>query len=215
MRKLDRTPRRLPSGKRKDIKVRNILFYKLVLLNTLAIAWLSVTQFQSGWFGKLFYSDTTGINYAIAGLFAVVLIGTARKGLEINRAHRDITGDTVYINDWQGELRLKQMEWIEKAAGWMLFLGLIGTLYGLMISLEGVNTGNFGSVEGIKQIAVQMVAGLRIEISTTIIGALFALWTEVNFTVIKHTADYVAALEEEAMIEEKMAMDELEYGDTP
>ena len=81
----------------------------------------------------------------------------------------------------------------------MLTIGLIGTLYGLMISLSGVNTANINSVDGLKQIGVQLISGLRIEISTTLIGAMMALWTEVNYAVMKHTADFVAAFEEEAM----------------
>ena len=182
-----------------EIIVKNILIYKLVLLNALAIAWLAITNYQTGWFNTLFYADTTRLNYATAGLFVLVWIGTMVKARELNIAFNNVTGTHVYQDEWIGELRLKQMEWIERAAGWMLFLGLIGTLYGLMMSLSGVNSGNFGSVDGIKQIAVQMVAGLRVEISTTIIGAMIALWTEVNVTVLKYTADHVAAIEEEAI----------------
>lgn len=191
--------------------MKNIVIYKLVLINALAITWLAVTNYQTGWLTGLFQADTTRLNYGTAGLFGLVWIGTMLKAREINTAFNDLMGNHVYERDWQGELRLKQMEWIERAAGWMLFLGLIGTLYGLMISLSGVNTGNFGSTEGIKQIAVQMVAGLRIEISTTIIGAMLALWTEVNFVILKHTADHVVVVEEGAMAEEMLA--ESEYPD--
>jgi hypothetical protein len=179
--------------------VKNILIYKLLLLNAVGAAWLTVTNYQSGWFDKLVHADTTGLNYATLGLFVVVWIGTWFKAKELNTAFNDITGEHVYLNEWTGELRIKQMEWIERAAGWMLFLGLIGTLYGLMISLSGVNTANINSVDGLKQIGVQLISGLRIEISTTLIGAMMALWTEVNYTVMKHTADFVAAFEEEAM----------------
>lgn len=179
--------------------MKNILIYKLVLLNALAIAWLAVTNYQSGWFTKLFQADTTHLNYATAGLFVLIWIGTWGKARELNTAFNDITGDHLYLNDWVGELRIKQMDWIERAAGWMLFLGLIGTLYGLMISLSGVNTGNINSVDGLKTIGVQLITGLRVEISTTLIGAMLALWTEVNYAVMKHTAEFVAAFEEEAL----------------
>jgi hypothetical protein len=184
--------------------VKNILLYKLVLLNALAAAWLGVTNYQSGWFTKLFHADTTNLNYATASLFILVWLGTWLKAKEMNTASNNITGERVYLNDWTGELRIKQMEWIERAAGWMLFLGLIGTLYGLMISLSGINTGNINSVDGLKIIGVQLITGLRIEISTTLIGAMLALWTEVNYAVIKYTADFVAAMEEEALARDIM-----------
>jgi hypothetical protein len=146
----------------------------------------------------MFLSDTTHINFGTLGLFLLVLVGTGFKAKEINKAHYNITGSHFYNTDWEGELRLKKMEWMERAAGWMLFLGLIGTLFGLMLSLSAVNTGNLGNVEGIKQIAVQMMTGLRVELSTTIIGAMLALWTEVNYIIVKYTADQVVYHEEDA-----------------
>lgn len=193
--------------------MKHIVIYKLVLLNALAIAWLAITDYQTGWLNTLFHADTTRLNYGTAGLFVLVWIGTMRKAWEINRAANNLNGSHIHDEKLIGSLRLKQMEWIERAAGWMLFLGLIGTLYGLMLSLSGVNTGNFGSVEGIKHIAVQMVAGLRVEISTTIIGAMFALWTEVNFVVVKHTADVVAQAEDELLEEAKL--ENVMRGDIP
>lgn len=171
--------------------MKNILIYKLVLLNALAIAWLAVTNYQSGWFLKLFHSDTTGINYATAGLFILVFIATATSARKMNTAFNNIVDEP----DLKWMVRKKHLDWIERAAGWMLFLGLIGTLYGLMISLSGVNTGNINSVDGLKTIGVQLITGLRIEISTTLIGAMCSLWTEVNYTVMKHTADHFTSLE--------------------
>lgn len=171
--------------------MKNILIYKLVLLNALAIAWLSVTNYQSDWFMKLFHSDTTGINYATAGLFILVLVATAATAFKMNKAFNAIVEEPHL--KWM--VRKKHMDWIERASGWMLFIGLIGTLYGLMISLSGVNTGNINSVDGLKTIGVQLITGLRIEISTTLIGAMCALWTEVNYTVMKHTADHFTSLE--------------------
>lgn len=177
--------------------MRNILVYKLVLLNTLAIAWLSVTNYQSGWFTKLFYSDTSGINYATAALFGVVFLGTIRKALSINIEYNYMVDNKLMSLSYEGNLRLKRMEWIERAAGWMLFLGLIGTLYGLMMSLSGVNSANVNSVDGLKTIGVQLISGLRIEISTTLIGAMAALWTEVNYVTMKYTTDILVTFEEE------------------
>jgi hypothetical protein len=171
--------------------VKNILIYKLVLLNTLAIAWLSITNYQTDWFGKLVHSDTTGINYATLGLFVLVLLATMFYAFKLNKAFNIIVAEPN--RRWM--VRKKNFEWIERAAGWMLFLGLIGTLYGLMISLSGVNTGNINSVDGLKTIGVQLISGLRIEISTTLIGAIMAMWTEVNYTIVKHTADHFTSLE--------------------
>ena len=171
--------------------MKNIMIYKLVLFNALAATWLAVTNYQTGWFEKLVHSDTTGINYATLGLFVLVLAATGFNAFKLNKAFNEILAEP----DRKWMVRKKHLDWIERAAGWMLFLGLIGTLYGLMISLSGVNTGNINSVDGLKTIGVQLITGLRVEISTTLIDAITALWTEVNYTVVKHTADRFTSLE--------------------
>lgn len=179
--------------------MKNLLAYKLIILNVLALVWVVTTDFQSSWLRQMFFSDTTRINYGTAMLFAIVLFLSVRAGLEINGRftfwRRYVESDHLERPSIRGDMWVKNLDWIDRAAGWMLFLGLIGTLYGLMLSLSAVNTGNLGSTEGIKQIAVQMLAGLRIELSTTVIGALAALWTEINYTLIKHDAGILADCE--------------------
>lgn len=158
--------------------MKNILFYKLILVNSLAILWLGGTNHQTQWFSNMFQSDTTKVTWGIAALFVAVWCATWYVGKGLNIAYNR-----------GASYNAKGLEWIGAAGGWMLFLGLIGTLLGLQISLSGVNTGNLGNLEGIKSLAVQMIGGLRIELSATILGAIFALWTEVNYVILKHTAD--------------------------
>lgn len=171
--------------------MKNILIYKLVLLNALAVTWLSVTNYQTGWFTKLFLSDTSRVNFGTGALFIAVLIATAFAAIRMNKAFNGIVDAPTLT--WM--VRKKHIDWIERSAGWMLFLGLIGTIYGLMLSLSGINAANVNSVDGLKTIGVQLISGLRIELSTTLVGAMAALWTEVNYTVMKHTADHFTSVE--------------------
>jgi hypothetical protein len=77
------------------------------------------------------------------------------------------------------------LEHLMYGAGWMFILGLIGTLIGLGISLAKVNLTNIREIDGIVEIAVQLIVGLRVEISASILGAIFGLWTEVNYVFLK------------------------------
>lgn len=173
--------------------MKNLLIYKLIILNVLAVVWLATSDFQTKWFRDLFFSDTTKINYFTAGLFLFASLMLLWEAWQINRqVNAHATGE---VFESSGDLWVTDLDWLERSAGWMLFLGLIGTLYGLMISLSAVNTGNLSSIEGIKQIAVQMMAGLRIELSTTIIGAIASFWMEVNFAMVVREAKYLAKIE--------------------
>lgn len=173
--------------------MKHILIYKLIILNVLAVVWLATSDFQTKWFRELFFSDTTKINYFTAGLFCFATLMLFYEAVQINRqlnAH-----SAGQYSDRSGDLWVTDIEWLERSAGWMLFLGLIGTLYGLLISLAAVNTGNLSNIDGIKQIAVQMLAGLRIELSTTIIGAIASFWMEVNYAIVHREAKYLAKVE--------------------
>lgn len=173
--------------------MKNLLIYKLIILNVLAVVWLATSDFQTKWFQNLFFSDTTKINYFTAGLFVFATLMLLYEALQINRqVNAHLNGE---VFEASGDLWVSDIEWLERSAGWMLFLGLIGTLYGLLLSLSAVNTGNLATLEGIKQIAVQMMAGLRIELSTTIIGAIFSFWMEVNYAMVLREAKYLAKIE--------------------
>lgn len=173
--------------------MKNLLIYKLIILNVLAVVWLATSNFQTKWFQNLFFSDTTKINHFTAGLFGFATLMLLYEALQINRQVNAHLNGGVFESS--GDLWVSDIEWLERSAGWMLFLGLIGTLYGLLLSLSAVNTGNLATLEGIKQIAVQMMAGLRIELSTTIIGAIFSFWMEVNYAMVLREAKYLAKIE--------------------
>ena len=180
--------------------MRNILLYRYTLLNALAIAWLSATEFQTQWFSKMVNTDITYITHSILVFFAVVFVMSGYTMLVQNRDHRDFN-DTPPRGPLVGSIRATNLDWIERAGMWMLMLGLIGTIRGLQISLEGVNTGNLATLDGVKALAVQMISGLRIELATTLVGAGAFLWTEMNYTVIHHTAAQLAYDEERLMKE--------------
>ena len=173
--------------------MRNILLYKYTLLNVLAIVWLVMTEIQTKWLSKMVFSDTTYISHTICGLFLAVFFATTLTMLKTNRDSNDFS---QMIGRRQGAIRVTNLDWIERTGMWMLMLGLIGTIRGLQISLEGVNTGNLANLEGVKALAVQMITGLRIELAATLLGAGTFLWTEVNYAVINQTAAQLAYEEE-------------------
>lgn len=163
--------------------MKNVILYKLAIFNAVVVSWIAVTNYKSGWLTDMFVYDKSHVSYVILGVFLLALFGTVRESLKINSAWYPGSIKNKAIAYKVFEDSLVNMEAVERQAAWMLFLGLIGTLIGLQISLDGVSTSNFGNVEGIKTIAVQLVSGLRVELSATILGAMSALWAEVNYVM--------------------------------
>lgn len=171
--------------------MKNLLLYKLILFNVLLVAWGLGTAGITERIGQTFGADTTGVSYLILAFFGATFLGSVGYAWVINKV-MNIYAKGNTPDSFRGVGWVEDIDWIAYSGAWMLFLGLIGTLMGLQISLEGVNTGNLSSLEGIKALAVKMVQGLRIEISTTIIGAAACLWTEMNFVIIRHSANKLA-----------------------
>lgn len=166
--------------------MKNLLLYKLILFNALILAWGLGASGVSDRIATTFAADSTGITYLIVGFFVLTFIGLLFSAWNLNkRMNLYVSGNTPDI--YRGKLLAEDLEWVAYAGGWMLFLGIIGTLLGLQISLEGVNTGNM-TIDGVKTLAVKMIQGLRIELSATIVGAAFCLWTEMNYVLVRREA---------------------------
>jgi hypothetical protein len=163
--------------------MKNLLLYKMILFNSLIAAWGIGTSSISERIATTFAADSTGISYLIVGFFLVTFVGTMFSAWNVNRRMNMYSRGEI-PDIYRGNLWTDDIEWIAYAGGWMLFLGLIGTLLGLQISLEGVNTGNM-TIEGVKTLAVKMIQGLRIELSATIVGAAACMWTEMNYVLVR------------------------------
>jgi hypothetical protein len=158
----------------------NTLFYRLAILNIVGLVWLTATDFASGWFRSWIWQDSSKVTWLILVTFLTILFLTFQKAKALKLAAKNYrSGTYVYI------------EFIEKAAGWMVVLGMIGTFIGLSISLSGVNLDNVQDIAGIQQIAVKLISGLRVEIAATIIGSMFGVWTEANYQILKAAAHRV------------------------
>jgi hypothetical protein len=203
LRKQATTPHPLPLGK--EFFVKNILLYRLILINALVLLWMVGTELQFGWFTKLLMADSTYVSWGIMGVFAALSGILLWKAIVTNRDFNVlIATESPTVEQWdsiemKGSLREAEIDWFDRASAWLLFLGLIGTLLGLSMSLDGINTGSLGTPEGLKNVAVQMVAGLKTEISATVIGLVFSLWSEMNYVILRQTVIALAD-EEEVMM---------------
>jgi len=64
-------------------------------------------------------------------------------------------------------------------------LGLLGTVIGFAMALSGIDAASLASPAGVQKVAGQLMAGMRIAINTTIVGAVFGLWLDVNRRMVR------------------------------
>lgn len=161
----------------------NVLFYRLLIFNVIACAWLVGTDMQTSWFTTMLAHDSSHATWAIIGWFLFTGFMLWRMANRVDYLLID-----PYIHQEEALIINEKIGFFEWAAGAMFVLGLIGTVMGLGISLSGVSAQSMASVEGIKNIGTNLVVGIRTELAATIVGAIFGLWAEANYQIVRYRA---------------------------
>lgn len=177
--------------------MKNVLLYKLLVVNATIASWIGYTNFKTQWLQKMLLQDSTYTAAGIAGAFAIVTAGLMFKALRINATMNrlKVLGrsevDPRKVK-FVGEQMMIELDFYNKTATWFFILGMIGTLMGVAITLEGVTETSFASLEGYKLLATKMLLGLRTELPATIIGAFAGLWMEFNYQMTKTPAELMS-----------------------
>lgn len=172
-----------------------------------------------GWVDMVVAADTTGLTFAIFGVF---LVGLALCGLKLLRVGREAvaarsgavragTWASDYLDSIRGRdsgaraiaassLRLRLGDWIVSIRHFgnsLVLLGLIGTVIGFIISLSGVDANAVSDVNAISPMVSKLLSGMSVALYTTLAGAMLNLWLMVNHRLLAGaTARFVASLVE-------------------
>lgn len=170
----------------------NLLIYRWILVN-IAIGALLVLPFTNGYAQQLFREDTSYISHGIAVFFAVAWLATAYELFRVSFARNDLA--RMVINGICREhssvppiLRDKacsKIVWLSNVSEWLVGLGLLGTVIGFSIALTAVDQGSLASAEGVQTSIARLMAGMRIAINTTIVGAITGMWLEINYRMLR------------------------------
>lgn len=159
---------------------RNLLLYRFIIFNALLVAWLVITDVYSGWFRNLFIGDKSYITIVIAGLFfyafahLIVYVWKYRHGKW-----------NVYKIPYEESFAVHRVDYIHRCAGWMAAIGMLGTIWGFITGLNGLDLGDFESIKGILKVLLNLIDGLHVAFYTTMIGGILGLWTEMNALMIR------------------------------
>lgn len=174
-----------------NIMLKNLLLYRLILLNALAVALLGWCYAQ----GFLQYVYTSGGYYSqiiclgITALFAVGFLSACIRAVKISHLiNRKKSGEFFQIN------RLKLIEknaHIADMVNWIVTIGLIGTVIGFAGALYGISIEDIANESGIRKIIINMMEGITLAINTTIVGAVLALWLDIIRRIIQTATSYL------------------------
>lgn len=175
---------------------KNLLIYRFTLFNTL-MALLVGKLTYDGHVVAVVSGDGMHISVVMVALFSAMLSWTAmqvyRVSLDMNALRRGPESSLASQYDrihhpsciQREETRsMEKLKWLSVASSILIGIGLFGTVWGFSEALSGVNPDDLSSASGTRSSIGTMIAGMRIAINTTIVGAFLWMWSEVNTRIL-------------------------------
>jgi hypothetical protein len=161
---------------------KNHLAYRLVIFNACAAAVLGWAAIQ-GYVQEIVAGDTSGITYAIIALFLIGMWSIGARTLRVTRHMNGIKrGEAV---DVSAAKFLAKGEHIDDISGWLVTLGLLGTVVGFIMALTSMDQSALTTAGGVQQSIGQLVGGMKVAIFTTLSGGICGLWLDINRRILR------------------------------
>jgi len=187
-----------------------LLWSKFAFLNMFGFVGLILLQIN-GWIEQVVTGDPSKITVIIFSLFIVGLVLT---GIRVNKLTKELNdvhaGRSSRLKQYwelferRGEAVASQVTqirlfskilWIKRLASSLVALGLIGTVYGAITFLLGIDIAALGDVDKIGSAFAVVLEGMGIALYTTLVGAVLNLWLTFNHGIVENgTSDLIAAL---------------------
>lgn len=173
--------------------LNHLLLYRIIIVNAVGAVLLAYA-WQKGWVTTLFDGDSTGLCYAMTGLFLIFLVSLSIRATKVsgllNRSKK--AGFTPrYVN--KAKFMAKQTH-LGAIPNWIALLGLIGTVVGIAMALLAVDPEAMASTDGMRTAIGGLIEGIQIALYTTIVGSVLGLWASINWQILRTAT--VSALED-------------------
>lgn len=162
--------------------LNNLLIYRMLVVNT-CVAALFIWATMQGYVQTIIEGDSSRITLGIIGLFAIGIwslgVRTFKVSTVLNRLKR---GEAVSVD---AAKFIAKGEHIDDISGWLVTLGLIGTVVGFIMALSSMDQGAMATAQGVQAAIGKLVEGMQVAIYTTLAGAFFGLWIDINRRILK------------------------------
>lgn len=164
--------------------LKNLLVYRLLLVNLIGAVLLAVA-WQRGLVTEVMTGDSTGLVYVMAALFGLFLVSLFIRAGKVS-AILNQTKSPYFIPTRENKTKfLAKQAHLDEIPGWLVTLGLLGTVIGMSMAIFGIDQSSLGSPEGVKKVASGLIAGMQVALYTTIVGSILGLWASVNRRMLR------------------------------
>lgn len=162
----------------------NLLIYRFILVNTLLFA-LTAALWWNGYLAPIFQTDLSHVTFAIAALFALGWLGTAKEIVVASQQLNVAKSGPLPARQSERDKDLAKVEWLASVSEWLVGLGLVGTVIGFIIALSSVDQSALLQASGAQSAVATLMSGMRTALNTTVLGASLAMWHEVNQRMLR------------------------------
>lgn len=184
--------------------MQNTLLHKWTALNAFCIA-LVAAAYSQGWVTYILAHDPSYVSYMLAIGGVVGLIISFFKAAALNRREKNIDTEAGQfrkkVNESENpgtrssELReslknnlMSNIAVVPMIGNVLLFLGVLGTVAGLIIGFYGVTPASVSTVSGMVPVVAGLLKGLSIAFHTTLVGGIFSLWLQLNHFLLTQSS---------------------------
>jgi hypothetical protein len=177
--------------------LKNLLLYRLAIFNA-ALGGLLGYLGWKGYITAALLADPTGITIGIALMFAMLLGSTAFRAWGTSKALNHLKEEWNVLGGRKKALkRMAKIKHIHDGSGWLAYLGLIGTVVGFVIAISGIDLGALSTAQGVQAMVPELMRGMGVALYTTLAGAFFGLWTEINYRMLATATECLVVDEDE------------------
>lgn len=162
--------------------LHNLLIYRLACVNVAGMAML-VWAWSAGWVDRAIEADKSRLVFLIAALFVIGTISLFRRAMKVSRRMNAVKAGGVLDDD--PDKIMEKAAHLDDVPELLVMVGLIGTLLGIIMSLDGVSKDDFGSISGVQEIAGRMLAGMGVAFYTSLTGMVFSAWATINRRMLR------------------------------
>lgn len=158
--------------------------------------------YEVGHLDVVFQNDPFWVSTILIGIFSLFSLFTIRTSYVLGNDAKNfgnITFDVLLGDDPTGRddryeafynSRMNYIKVLRYTSGFFVFAGLIGTVLGLVVAFNGVDSNlNIENPEVVKKVIADMLGGLGFAFMTTLVGSICALWIEFWVFLLNHTID--------------------------
>lgn len=163
--------------------LHNLLIYRLAIVQIVGVA-LVAWSWSAGWVEQAVEADRSRIVFVIAAVFLLATASLFRRAFKVARALNAMKDGIVGPRDHPDKM-LEKAGHLDDVPEILTVLGLTGTLVGIIFALHGITADDFASIQGVQQIAGQMLAGMGVAFYTSLVGMVFAVWATINRRILR------------------------------